>query len=391
MAIDYEAIQDIYPPQLTPGPKGATKFFCLNCKKTLDVKNFFKTYRTDKFANGILPYCKTCVTMGVEDTDESTFLPILKEIDMPYSPTAWRELVVKKTPHSPSILGKYISKMHLNQYKHKRWKDTKELVENESQNILSALRQQTETETEAEQKMEEIMSLSDLSTQPMNSMVSGDSRVPPSALYGLTPQTSKYDLTQEEINDLKIHWGADYSEDEYLQLEQLFTDMRQSYIIQDPIAISNARMICKMTIKMNKFLDIDDVESASKLSRQLDLYIKSANLAPVQQKDRQQSTFSISQLAFLIEKEGGFIPNFYKGQVNDKIDLLLEDMKRYTMMLVKGEPGLGDMIENAEAILAQDELQEEITDYNDFSLLESEILGDLEGDDVDAPADSETS
>jgi len=58
--------------------------------------------------------------------------------------------------------------------------------------------------------------------------------------------------------------------------------MKTAYIIQDPIALSNAKMICKMTVKINKFLDIDDVESASKLSRQLDLFIKSANLAPVQ-------------------------------------------------------------------------------------------------------------
>jgi len=58
--------------------------------------------------------------------------------------------------------------------------------------------------------------------------------------------------------------------------------MREAYVIQDPIAVSNARMICKMTVKMNKFLDIDDVESASKIARQLDLFVKSANLAPVQ-------------------------------------------------------------------------------------------------------------
>ena len=58
--------------------------------------------------------------------------------------------------------------------------------------------------------------------------------------------------------------------------------MLLAYNIPDPVAISNAKMICKMTVKMNRYLDIDDVESASKISRQLDLFIKTANLAPVQ-------------------------------------------------------------------------------------------------------------
>ena len=384
MAINYAAVQDIYQPQLTPGPKGNTKFFCLGCKKTLDEKNFFKTNRTDKFINGILPYCKTCVTMGVDDTDESTFLPILKEIDIPYIPTEWRALVIKKTPKSPSILGKYVSKMRLNQFKKYRWKDTEALVERETNNILMALRQESETESEAEEKLQEMLSMSDIAKPQMGAMTSGgESNVQAAALYGLTPETSKYKLTQDEINELKVNWGPDYSEDEYLQLEQLFTDMKEAYILQDPIALSNSKMICKMTMKMNKFLDIDDIESASKISRQLDLFIKSANLAPVQQKDRQQTTFAISQLAYLIEKEGGFIPTYY-DDVGDEIDQILEDMKQYTNYLVRGESNIAEMVENTEAILAQEQLPKAEED-NNFEALEKELLGDLlEEDEEDA-------
>lgn len=379
MAINYVAVQDIYQPQLTPGPKDSTKHFCLGCKKTLDEKNFFKTNRTDKFVNGILPQCKTCVTMGIDDTDESTFLPILKEIDIPYIPTEWRALVIKKTPKSPSILGKYVSKMRLNQFKKYRWKDTEALVERETNNILMALRQETGSETEAEEKLQEMLSMSDITKPQMGSMTSGNEAAQAAALYGLTPETSKYNLTQEEINELKVNWGPDYSEDEYLQLEQLFTDMKEAYIIQDPIALSNSKMICKMTMKMNKFLDIDDVESAAKISRQLDLFIKSANLAPVQQKDRQQTTFAISQLAYLIEKEGGFIPTYY-NEVGDEIDQILEDMKEYTSYLVRGESNIAEMVENTEAILAQESLPTAEAERDDFAALERELLGELLGE-----------
>lgn len=376
MKINFAAIQDIYQPQPNPISKGPGKYFCLTCKKTLDERQFFKTGRLDKFPSGFLPHCKTCVTMAVDDTEPSTFLPILKELDIPYIPTEWRNLLVKKDARGASILGKYASKMKLNQFKKYKWQDTEALVQNETESLLAALRQESDSETEAETKLEEMMAMTDIAKPSMQAMTQPGNIA---ALYGLTPETSKYNLSQEEINQLRLDWGEDYQEDQYLQLEQLFTDMRTAYIIHDPIAISNARMICKMTVKMNKFLDIDDVESASKISRQLDLFIKSANLAPVQQKDRQQSTFAISQLAFLIEKEGGFIPEYYIEKPNDKIDMLLADIEQYTTQLVTGESQLGDMIENARTILAQDEIPE-VEDYDDFSALEAEVLGSLEDD-----------
>lgn len=388
MKINFAAVQDAYAPQPNPLSKGPGKYFCLTCKKTLSEREFFKTGRKDKYPAGILPHCKTCVTMGVNDTDPATFLPILKEINIPYMPGEWRALLAKKDARGASILGKYVSKMRLNQYKKYSWVDTERLVASESESILAALRQETDSESEAEEKFEAMMSMQDIAEsharQNAGSAVVPDNMV---SLYGLTPQTSKYNLTQEEINELKLTWGDDYTEDQYLQLEQLFTDMRTAYVIHDPIAISNAKMISKMTVKMNKFLDIDDVESASKMSRQLDLFIKTANLAPVQQKDRQQTTFAISQMAFLVEREGGFIPTFYMEKPNDKIDQLLRDMENYTQMLVTGESQLGSMIENAQTILAADDREEEeIEDYDDFAVLEQEILGELEPEEEDEDA-----
>jgi len=100
--------------------------------------------------------------MGVDDTDPTTFLSILKEIDVPYIPTEWRALLVKKEARGSSILGKYVSKMRLNQFKKYRWSDTEALVESEEQNLLAALRQQTDSETEAEAKLEEMLSMTDL-------------------------------------------------------------------------------------------------------------------------------------------------------------------------------------------------------------------------------------
>lgn len=381
MKIDYSNVPDLYPASKVTVMKGQDKIFCPCCRKTLDVKNFFKTNRIDKHPSGYLPECKTCVSMTIDDTDPSTFLSLLKEIDIPYMPTVWRELVVKKDPKAGSIIGKYVSKARLNQYKRYRWADTQSLVDKETDSLLEALRQTSENESEAEKQVEAIMNFTDIPSQksPMNvddgpSMSAGMYQ-----LIGLTPETSKYHLTQKEIDELKVTWGRDYSEDDYMALEQQFHDMQSSYVINDPIAISNAKIICKMTLKMNKFLDIDDVESVSKISRQLDLFIKSANLAPVQQKDRQSSTFAISQLAFMIEKEGGFIPQWDTSEPMDNIDMILKDMQDYTNSLVLGESNINEMAKNTAAILAQNDLPEaKVEDYSEFAALEAEVLGDIQ-------------
>lgn len=381
MKINYSNVPDLYPASKVAVMKGQDKIFCPCCRKTLDVKNFFKTNRVDKHPSGYLPECKTCVSMTIDDTDPSTFLSLLKEIDIPYMPTVWRELVVKKDPKAGSIIGKYVSKARLNQYKRYRWADTQSLVDKETDSLLEALRQTSNSESEAEKQVEAIMNFTDIPSQraPMNvddgpSMSAGMYQ-----LIGLTPETSKYHLNQKEIDELKVTWGRDYSEDDYMALEQQFHDMQSSYVINDPIAISNAKIICKMTLKMNKFLDIDDVESVSKISRQLDLFIKSANLAPVQQKDRQSSTFAISQLAFMIEKEGGFIPQWDTSEPMDNIDMILKDMQDYTNSLVLGESNINEMAKNTAAILAQNDLPEaKVEDYSEFAALEAEVLGDIQ-------------
>lgn len=328
--------------------------------------------------------------MTIDDTDPSTFLPILKEINVPYIPSAWRELLVKKDPKSPSIIGKYVSKMRLNQYKRYSWADSEELTKKETEALLEAVRQKTDNESEAQSEVDNMLNFTDIPSQkaPMNvddgpSMSAGMYQ-----LIGLTPETSKYHLTQKEIDELKVTWGRDYSEDDYMALEQQFHDMQSSYVINDPIAISNAKIICKMTLKMNKFLDIDDVESVSKISRQLDLFIKSANLAPVQQKDRQSSTFAISQLAFMIEKEGGFIPQWDTSEPMDNIDMILKDMQDYTNSLVLGESNINEMAKNTAAILAQNDLPEaKVEDYSEFAALEAEVLGDIQEVEENATTD----
>jgi len=80
----------------------------------------------------------------------------------------------------------------------------------------------------------------------------------------------------------------------------------------------------------------------------------------------------------MIEKEGGFIPQWDTSEPMDNIDMILKDMQDYTNSLVLGEPNINEMTKNTAAILAQNDLPEaKVEDYSEFATLEAEVLGDI--------------
>ena len=67
--------------------------------------------------------------MHVDNWNPDTYLWILQEADVPYIPDEWNKLMAKyardpKKVSGTTILGRYLSKMKLKQYKDYRWKDT---------------------------------------------------------------------------------------------------------------------------------------------------------------------------------------------------------------------------------------------------------------------------
>jgi hypothetical protein len=72
--------------------------------------------------------------MHVDNFNPDTYLWILQECDVPYVPKEWNKILMsygrdKSKLTGMTILGRYLSKMKLKQYKDYRWKDTEYLQE----------------------------------------------------------------------------------------------------------------------------------------------------------------------------------------------------------------------------------------------------------------------
>jgi hypothetical protein len=91
--------------------------------------------------------------MFVDNWDPKTYLWILEECDVPYIPDEWNKLMATygKDPSKlsgKSIIGRYLSKMKLKQWRDYRWKDNEFLREMAAAKIKQTMERQGYSEGE---------------------------------------------------------------------------------------------------------------------------------------------------------------------------------------------------------------------------------------------------
>ena len=366
------------------------QYYCEKCGKTMAEDQFYKSNNKQKYTNGgVVPTCKKCLTMHVDNWNPDTYLWILQELDVPYIPDEWNKLMMKyaKDPDKvtgTTIIGRYLSKMKLNQWKEYRWKDNDFIKELQAKRIREAMKdggydiQEIEMAIERanyELPTEELKEPEYVAPAPVPEY--DDYSATSASVYQFEPvEEIDLGLTDEDITYLRLKWGKNYKQEEWVQLEQLYNEMMESYDIQTAGHIDTLKLICKTSLKANQLIDIGDIEGYQKIAKVYDSLMKSGKFTAAQNKAEQgEYVDSISEFVALCEKDG-FIPRYYVDGPQDKVDRIIEDMKFYTRTLVTEEMGLGNLIENAvkrlekkqeqaeEAAEAEGSEEDKLFDYN---------------------------
>ena len=364
----------------------AETYYCEKCNRTMSADQFYGSNNTDKYPNdGKFNQCKKCITMHVDNWNPDSYLWILQEADVPYIPDEWSKLLqsygqdrTKMT--GMTILGRYLSKMKLKQFKEYRWKDTEFLQE------------------VADNKREQAMKKQGYDAASIAKALS-DSRVtiPEGGFQEPTYQPAQPDdyfaqqsgadeddlgneLTEEDRLYLRIKWGKTYKPEEWITLEKLYEEMMSSYDIQGAGHIDTLKLLCKTSLKANQLIDIGDIEGFQKMSKVYDSLMKSGKFTAAQNKaESGEYVDSISELVEVCERQG-FIPRYYVDGPQDRVDETLQDMKNYTRTLVTEEMNLGNLIENAVKEMARAENKEEDEDIED-EIMTMEDLDELKDED----------
>ena len=367
-------------------------YYCEKCNKTMNADQFYSSNNLEKYPNeGKLNQCKKCITMHVDNWNPDTYLWILQEIDVPYIPDEWNKLMAtyakdKSKVTGISIIGRYLSKMKLKQFKDYRWKDNEFLQELNNSKIEQTMKRQgydAQAITQAITKATFDMPTGEL-VEPTHQEINDEEPIEDyfANQSGASESDFNDELTEEDRLYLRLKWGKAYRPEEWVRLEQLYNEMMDSYDIQTAGHVDTLKLICKTSLKANQLIDIGDVDGFQKMSKVYDSLMKSGKFTAAQNKaESGEFIDSISELVEICEKEG-FIPRFYVENPMDKVDETLADLKGYTRSLVIEEMNLGNLIENAVKEMAKQEAKEEDEDIEDeLNLEEIEALKDEDFED----------
>ena len=365
------------------------QYYCKKCNRTMSADQFYGSTNLEKYPEGKLDTCKKCISMHVDNWKPETYIWILQECDVPYVPDEWSKLL-ESYARDPSkvtgmtILGRYLSKMKLKQYKEYRWKDTEFLQELADNKLEQAMKRQgySAAEITMAQEQKRIIIPEEGFKEPV---------------YETAPIVEDYfaqqaggddmefDLTEEEKTYLRLKWGKAYKVEEWIKLEQLYEEMMSSYDVQGAGHIDTLKLVCKTSLKANQLIDMGDIEGFQKMSKVYDSLMKSGKFTAAQNKaESGEFVDAIGQLVEICEKEG-FIPRYYIDKPNDKVDETLADMKSYTKTLVYEELNLGNLIEQSIKTMMNEENKEEDEDIEEELTLEE--LDQLRDEDFEEHGD----
>lgn len=331
---------------------GVEKIHCTRCNRTLNRNQFYLDKNRQPFSK-----CKKCLTSSVDLDSASTIYAILQEVDIPYIPSEFETLKERYgggKNANQTVVGRYIGKMKLEQYKHLNFGDTDRIVEEER--LKKEKGNQLKT-SQFEQFLAEGLNESEAAAAVQE------------------PEFDFGDLfTKEEKKQLQLKWGKHYTSDELLQLETFYTNMHASFDIETASHEDYLMQIAKVSLRMHAAINIGDFESHTKLSGTYDKLMKSAKFTASQLKEEEKFIDSISEMVRLCEEEG-FIPIYVTEQPMDIVDVTIRDLKLYTKNLIEKEYNLGQLIEQS---MEQIKLEEEKDKLNETDELDADDLFDTQ-------------
>ena len=361
------------------------QYYCKKCNRTMAAEQFYGSNNKEKYPEGKLDTCKKCLTMHVNNWDPETYVWILKECDVPYVPDEWNKLLETygRNPEKMTgmtILGKYLSKMKLKQFKDYRYEHTDFLQELANSKLEQTMKRQGYGAAEITMAIEK-----NKIAVPEGGFVEPVFQEPIVEDYFAQQAGGEDDfvddLTEEDRTYLRLKWGKAYKPEEWVKLEQLYEEMMASYDVQGAGHIDTLKLLCKTSLKANQLIDMGDIEGFQKMSKVYDSLMKSGKFTAQQNKENGEFVDAIGQLVEICEKEG-FIPRYYIDKPNDRVDETLADMKGYTKTLIYEELNLGNLIEQSIKTMMNEENKEEDEDIEE-ELLTLEELDELKDEDFE--------
>lgn len=288
---------------------------CLTCLKDKPKEKFYKS-RSPLFISGYAPYCKDCL-MKVDVSSSDKIIPILKQLDVPYSKTLWDNV---STKYDNRQIGNYLRIIAL-QMPNERFEDSEIFKKNIKE--LEKINKQIDKSNKELNKLEKEILKKEEEDKKLQEV-----------LDNIEIEKQKKLEKDNEMIELQNKWGTELPITDCLTLERKYKELCNSIPNADnPLQFEAIKIYLRYSLRAEQAVAKDDPDSAKKWGDLAQKSAKQAKLTPEQLSlaDLNSGVQSITEIIAKVEEAIDFIPPpvDYINKAKDKADMVLWDLINY--------------------------------------------------------------
>lgn len=152
-------------------------------------------------------------------------------------------------------------------------------------------------------------------------------------------------LKESYITRGRLKWGEQYTFEELIQLDSLYTRTLRANNIINPLQREAVKALCKLHIEMDEAIRAKDAKALKDFATTYSTFAKQADLEGMINETKTDDITTVAELYDHMEKNG-FQFKFYDGYDRDEVDRTIKDIQGYLRKLVLESTGLQPLLED---------------------------------------------
>lgn len=142
----------------------------------------------------------------------------------------------------------------------------------------------------------------------------------------------------------RIKWGTNFTFEELIQLENLFSTTVGAFDINNPMQIDAIKKACKASLLLDKAMLEGNIDQIKNLTSAYQQFVSTAKIDEMIESAQTEVIRTVADLAQFLE-DNNFEFKFYDNQDRDIVDKTIRDMKEHLRTLVMESTGLEQTLE----------------------------------------------
>ena len=195
-------------------------------------------------------------------------------------------------------------------------------------------------------------------------------------------------IKESYIERGRLKWGEQYSFEELINLDSLYTRTVKANNIVNPLQKEAVKALCKIHIEMDEAIRAKDAKALKDFSTTYATFAKQADLEGMINETKTDDITTVAELYDYMERNG-FQFKFNDGFDRDEVDRTIKDMQEYLRRLVLESTGLQPLLEEMMRAKTQTAEEEKTAQATSSTTLEDLMNFTPEDTEIDTEQDDD--